>query len=126
MSFAKTGTITVTTTAGGAATGYSDVGDLNGRVIELVYTKDDFDAGVTFAITGEETGKTLWSEAAVNASKTVCPRQPTHSTAGVASLYDTTDSEPVEDYLWVVNERIKWVVSAGGNAKSGTLRWVVA
>lgn len=123
MSFAKTGTVSLTTTTGGAATGYSPV--LNGRLIEIVYTKDDFDNGVTFAVTGEVTGKTYWSQAAVNASATVCPRQPTHDYAGAASLY-AGSGEPVEDYLWVVDERIKFVVSSGGNTKSGTFRWVVA
>jgi hypothetical protein len=51
------------------------------------YVKTDFADGSSFTITSEATGETIWSESSVNASATRAPRQATHSTAGVASLY---------------------------------------
>jgi hypothetical protein len=82
--------VTVTTDAAEAATVYlpsaaavaAGAPHLNGRVLTLIYTKDDFTNGVDFTITGEASGETIWTEANVDASKTVAPRQATHSTAG--------------------------------------------
>ena len=124
MSFAQSESVTVTTAADGSATAYT-VGTYNGRVSRITYTKVDFDNGVDFDVTGEATGVVLWDQDNVNATATVCPRQPTHDVLGAASLY-AAGGEPVEDAIWVVNERIKFVIAAGGNVKTGAFRvWIV-
>jgi hypothetical protein len=109
----------VTTDASGDATAYTEV--VNGLLAQIRYVKDSFDNGSTITITSDETGETLWTEANVNASATRAPRQATHSTAGVAATYDGTRAA-LE--LIAVTGRIKIVVAAGGNAKSGTFHFV--
>lgn len=46
------------------------------------------------------------------------PRQPTHSTAGVAALY-TAGGTAVGDRIALGRDRIKIVVGSGGNTKTG-------
>ena len=122
MSIAKRlAPVVVTTIADGSATAYSEV--CTGRVCTVRYVKTDFDNGSTITLTSEATGETIWSEAGVNASATRAPRQATHSTAGVASLYATTFA--VNDRIALANDRIKIVVSAGGNVKTGTIHIVL-
>jgi hypothetical protein len=124
--------VTATTDATGAATVYipsaaavaAGAPPLNGRVLTLIYTKIDFAAGVDFAITAEASGEALWSETDCNASKTVAPRQPTHSTAGAASLYAAA-GEPVEDHIVLAEDRIKIVVAQGGDTLTGTFTAIV-
>lgn len=117
-------TVAITTNGSGAATAYTgDDGQgsssaINGRVVSIAYTKTDFDNGVVFTITDEVTGQTIWTETAVDASKTVAPRQATHDTAGVASLYET--GQAVEDNVYVAHERIKIVIASGGDTKTGS------
>lgn len=123
MSHATRYTVAVTTAADGSATAYTD-GPLTGKVSQIRYVKEDFDAGVDFTITSEATGETIWAELDVNASATRAPRQATHSTAGVASLY-ATGGAAVNDKIALANDRIKIVIAAGGNAKSGTFHILV-
>lgn len=123
MAYAQVHTVAITTIADGSATAYTPV--VTGRVSTIVYTKDDFAAGVDFAITTEATLQGLWTESDVNASKTVAPRQPTHDAIGAASLYAAA-GEAVEDDIYVVNERIKFVIASGGDTKSGTFRVIMA
>lgn len=115
--FPQRATIAVTTDASGDATGYSE--NITGQILEVHYTKTDFDDGSTFAVTLEKTGETVWSESAVNASTVRRPRQTMHDSAGADQ---TTYAETVA----AVNDRVKWVVSSGGNVKSGTLEIVYA
>jgi hypothetical protein len=112
-------TVPVTTDAEGAATVYSP--QINALLSRIAYVKDDFADGVGFTITEEDTGETLWTEAAVNASATRAPRQPTHSTAGVAALY-AGGGAAVNDMI-AVSGRIKIVIASGGAAKSGTFHF---
>lgn len=113
--------VAVTTDENGDATAYS-AEPVNGLLSQIRYAKTDFDNGVGFTITLEDTGETLWAEAAVNASATRAPRQATHSTAGVAALY-AAGGAAVGDMI-AVNGRIKIVVASGGNTKSGTFHFV--
>lgn len=122
MSFAQRHEVALTTIADGSVTGHSPV--ITGLLSQIRYVKDDFAAGVDFTITSEATGETLWTEADVNASKTVAPRQATHSTVGVASLYAAA-GEPVEDKIALANDRIKIVIAQGGDTKSGTFHLVL-
>ena len=116
-------TVAVTTDASGNSTDYT-TNIVNGRILSVKYTKTDFADTVDFTITTEGTAQNVWVEANVTDTKTVAPRQATHSTSGVASLY-AGSGEPVEDCVVAVNERIKIVVAAGGDTKSGTFDIIV-
>lgn len=113
--YARKFSVSVVTDASGDATAYSD--EVNGILNQARYVKNDFANGVDFTITSEATGETLWTESNVDASATRSPRQLTHSTAGVASA--------TADGAIAVTGRIKVVVAAGGNAKTGTFHFVV-
>lgn len=122
MSYARRLVVPLTTDADGNATGYTEV--LTGKLSQLRYVKTDFADGVTFAVTAEATGETLWSEAAVNASATRAPRQATHSTAGAAALYAAGGAAVLEK-IALAQDRVKIVVSAGGNVKTGAVHVVI-
>ena len=116
-------TIAVTTDDSGDATVYTDV--INGMLVNIIYTKDDFADGVDFAITGETTGLSLWEEDSVDASKTVSPRQPLHDQSGNALLY-AGQGEAVMGLLYLSQERMKLVIANGGDTKSGTIDILIA
>jgi hypothetical protein len=86
--------------------------------------KTDFTDGVVFTITSEATGETIWTQTAVNASVTVAPRQPTHTTAGVASLYAAA-GVAVNDYVGLATDRIKVAISSGGSTHTGTFYFLI-
>lgn len=116
--YARRHAVAVTTAADGSATAYTSAA-VNGAVRSIQYVKTDFDNGVDFAITLETTGQGLWTESNVNASAIRCPRQPTHDAIGAASLY-AAGGEPVEDFIYAADERVKIVIAQGGNVKTGT------
>lgn len=122
MSYAKRVVVPVTTAADGSATAYSEV--VTGKLSQIRYVKTDFDNGSTFTITSEATGETLWAETGVNASATRATRQATHTTAGVASLYAAAGLA-VNDKIALADDRIKIVIAAGGNVKSGAFHFVL-
>ena len=70
----------------------------------------------------EATGKTLWTESDVNASK-VSPRQPTHSTAGVAA--PRRGRHAVNDRIALANTRVKIAIAQGGATKVGAFHILV-
>jgi hypothetical protein len=120
MAYVKRHRVIVTTDSLGDAESYTDV--LTGRLISITYTKDDYAAGVDFAITGETTGIGIWTESDVNATKTVSPRQPTHTQVGVEN--DTAGDVLLAD-IYLAQERIKIVIDEGGDEKSGTFDIIV-
>lgn len=118
--------VTITTAADGSGTGFTPV--VNGRVLAVAYTKADgtaaFAAGVDLEIKTETTDTLIWDQDDVDASATVAPRQPTHSTAGVAALY-AAEGTAVQDYIYVADERIEITIANGGDTKTGTfVVWV--
>lgn len=119
----RTFVVDVTTNGSGAATAYTP--PVSGYLQDIQYVKDDFTDGVDFTITGEDSGRTLWTESNVNASAIRAPRQPTHSTAGVASLY-ASGGEAVNDRIALSRERIKIVIASGGDTKDGQFRVTIA
>lgn len=114
--------VNVTTDANGAATAYTNL-TVTGRILSVIYTKTDFANGVDFDVTTDKTGQTVWDEDDVNASKTICPRQATHTTAGVAATYDGTRA--VLDHVYACQELIKIVVGSGGATKTGKFTVIV-
>ncbi len=122
MSFPQVQTVTIVTNASGDGTGYTST--VRGKIISIAYEKTDYADTVDFTITTEDTAQNVWVEANVTVAKTVAPRQPTHSTVGVASLYAAA-GEPVEDHVRACGERIKIVVAAGGDTKTGAFKVIV-
>ncbi len=117
MSYIQRHTVDILTlTSGGIGTGYTPA--LTGKVKSIQYVKDDFASNSTFTITGNDTGLAILTESAINASATRAPRMPVHSLIGVALTYDQT--QPVSDHVCISNEKIKIVVTNGGNSKNGT------
>ena len=109
--------IAVTTASDGSATAYSPY--LFGYIQDIQYVKTDFADGVDFTITAEAYGRTLWAENDVNAAAIRAPRQPTHTTAGVASLY-ASGGTAVNDKIALSRDRVKVVIASGGATKTGT------
>lgn len=118
MSYVQRHTVTLTTAADGSATGYTP--SVTGKISAIHYVKTDFANGVDFTVTAEATGETIWAEVDVNASASRAPRQATHSTAGVASLYAAAGTA-VQDKIAVANDRIKIVIAQGGDTKTGSV-----
>lgn len=115
-------TVPVTTAADGSATEYSPY--LSGFLHQIQYVKDDFADGVDFTITADATGETIWTESNVNAAAIKAPRQATHTTAGVASVY-AAGGTAVEDRIALGRDRVKIVIASGGNATSGSFTIVI-
>jgi|SRR3990167_1970786 len=120
MSFATRQSVTVTTIADGSATAYSGI--VTGKLSQIRYVKDDttpYTDGVDFVVTAETTGEILWDEDNVNADATRAPRQATHDTLGVAALFAAA-GQAVLDKIALANDRVKIVIAAGGDTKTGT------
>jgi len=117
--------VDITTAADGTASGYTP--PVNGRILQIQYAKDDttpYADTVDFSITAEESATPIWVQANVTASALVAPRQATHSTAGVASLYAAAGTA-VNDYVCVAQERVKITLAQGGDTKTGRfIVWV--
>lgn len=114
--------VPIVTDSDGDAEAYSPV--ISGKLVSFRYVKTDFADGVDFVVTSETAGETLWSEEDVNASATRRPRAPTHSTAGAAALY-AAEGEAVNDAIALGSDRVKIVVSDGGDTKSGAFHIIV-
>ena len=114
--------VPITVNASGDATAYTPA--IYGSLLSIRYVKTDYANGVTFVVTTETTAETIWSEAAVNASATRYPRAATHSTAGAAALY-AAGGTAVNGRIAIAGDRIKIVVSLGGNATTGTLHFTI-
>jgi hypothetical protein len=109
--------VNVTTAADGSATVYSS--RFSGKIDSIAYSKTDFADGVDFTITTEAVGESVWTEANVNAAAVRRPRAPTHSQAGVAAVF-AAGGTAVLDKIAVGNDRLKFVIAQGGNAKNGS------
>jgi hypothetical protein len=114
--------VPVTTASDGSATAYSPY--LSGYLHQIQYVKTDFADGVDFTITADATTETLWSESNVNAAAIRAPRQATHSTAGVASLY-AAGGTAIQDRIALSRDRVKIVIAQGGSVKTGSFTILV-
>lgn len=109
--------VDITTDASGDGTGYTP--NVNGMIHSIQYVKDDYADGVDFAITGAVTGIAILTDADCNASETFYPRRQVNDVADGALLtFDGSNKNVVP--VGVVGERVKIVVSSGGNTTSGT------
>lgn len=121
--YVKKHVVAVKTNASGDATAYT-AEPLNGRILKIIYTKhptNPFDAGVDFTITTEDTKQNLWTANDVNTSKSVCPAEKVQDTSGENIVYTIGEVNfNVYAYINAAFERVKIVVSNGGNARDGT------
>jgi hypothetical protein len=120
--FVKRYSIPVTTSAGGAFTGYTDE-PVMGRVLQVSYVPDGtspLDTGADLDITGEISGAVVANHDNIGTSAfTRAYRQAKHDVAGAALLYAAGGTAQVDD-IYIANERLKLVIAAGGDTKSGT------
>jgi hypothetical protein len=118
--------IPVTTDASGDFTGYTP--NVSGRVLQVRYVPDGtspLDTGADLDITGETSGVVVANHDNIGTSAfTRVYRQKTHSETGAELLY-AASGEPVEEYVYLVGERLKLVIAQGGEAKSGTFHIVI-
>jgi hypothetical protein len=116
--FIKRQTVAFTTTAGGAATVYSDA--INGELLSIRYKYGDADTGADFTITTEDTLQPIVTVTNAGTSSVQWqPRQSIHDSAAsaIAAQYDK---------IALASERIKIVVAQGGATKSGTFEILIA
>ena len=106
------GSVVPVTEAGGAATEF--IGPLYGKLDTLAYTKIDFADTVDFTITNELTGETIWTDTNITTSEAVRPRIITQHTDGAANT-----TLVIREPYFFHGQRIKIVIAAGGDAKSG-------
>lgn len=114
--------IPVTTASDGSATAYS--AGISGLLHSIHYIKTDFADGVDFTITVDRTGEGVWTESNVNAQTVRYPRAPAHSQVGASLLY-ASGGTAVTDRIALQGDKIKVVIAAGGNAKSGAFHVLV-
>ena len=114
--------VTVVSDGAGAATAYTPY--LSGFVQAVHYIKTDYTDGVDFTITAEATGETIWTQVDVNAAAVKAPRQPTHSTAGVAALYVAAGTA-VNSMVALGRDRIKIVLASAGATKTGKFIFII-
>ncbi len=116
------------TTSDGSGTGYSE--SAIGEIEQIRYVPDDtaaFDASINVAVTLEDTGVVVWTEAAFDGSA-AATRRPAHACHsaedGGGLTYD--GANPVTDDVVVAHERIKIeVTNAGAGSRTGTFEiWV--
>ncbi len=110
---------TVSSPSNGSQVGTSYSPYFSGYIESIQYVKGNYTDGVDFTITAEATGENIWTETNVNAAKTVRPRSPTHSTAGVASLF-ASGGTAVNDRIALGRDRVKIVLAQAGANKTGS------
>lgn len=110
-------TDTITTAADGSATGYTPVA--SGKVLAIRYEKIDYADGVDLVVTVEGTGEAIVTLSDMNAATVVYPRSGIHDTAGAAAVFIAA-GQAIREPVCIANDRLKFVLAAGGNAKSGT------
>lgn len=121
MTFVRDEAVEIVTNSSGESTGFSQ--NVSGLLQAIHYTRSStgtaMSTSATLTVTGEKSGITFLSRALTDTSDlTFQPRGRTH--------YSTSGAESGgENQLPVCNERLKFVVSAGGNGKTGSFRVVL-
>ena len=113
--------VAVTTTSGGAATGYTGV--VSGRVLAIRYVPDGtspLDTGFDATITCDVSGLPIITVTNGGLSAlSLAPRAATVTVANAAALY-AAGGTAVNDLIPVAAERVKIVIAQGGDTKAGT------
>jgi hypothetical protein len=107
--------VTLTTTAGGDATGYT--GGVNGKLYAIEYLPGTLDTGATVTVTCGDTNKALLTKASAGTSNVMFyPRDLVHGVADGAALTGTSGGDRA---LPVLFGRVKVVIASGGNVATG-------
>ncbi|HYE20973.1 MAG TPA: hypothetical protein VEA69_21180 [Tepidisphaeraceae bacterium] len=114
--------IALTTAADGSCTAYST--PVTGRILTVAYVKTDFADGVDFTITLENTGEAILTLTNQNTAGVFYPRVPIDDETGADALYAAGGTK-LRDYVVAANDRVKVIVAAGGDTKTGTIKIVV-
>lgn len=120
MSYPQIQTVSLTTSTGGLATGYTDV--IRGQIAAVKYTKagsSPFASTADITVTLEDSGQTVMTWANINTTTTTYPVAPATKASGAASTI-------TESPIYAVGERLKVAVAQGGNTKVGTVTVVWA
>ena len=116
--YAERHEVAITTDASGDATGYTPA--VTGRVLGVRYVKTDYDNGVDFTITLEDTGEAVLTGTNINASQSFYPRVVMDDEAGADALLAAAGEEQRVPVV-AVNDRVKIVVAQGGDTQNRTL-----
>lgn len=118
MTYLRSETVAVTANSSGESTAFS--ANLSGLVQSVEFIPGTLSSAAAVTVKGEESSRQILTVAALSTSPGLWyPRAPSHrSTSG-----STFGAEGVP--IPVVNERVRFVVSGGGNGGTGTFRIVV-
>ena len=115
----KVRVITTTVDADASGDGTGSFPKVTGKVHSIRYVKDDYDNTVDFTIIGATHGVSFWTESNVTANKEVFPHAQIHNGLGTGRSY-TSDNNPINAPLVLINEGLSITVAQAGNATSGT------
>ena len=125
--FTERGIVSITTSAGGGAEGFTR--PLTGKISSIHYVKggaaDDLLSATDISITNETTGDAIWVEnSAVSLTRTIAPKISSYGVNGIVALYAASGTGVLTDIV-LTDDRVKIAATSGGNAKSGTFHVVV-
>ncbi len=113
--------VSVTTDASGDVIGYTPA--VTGRILGIRYVKGNFDNGHDFTATLEGSGESIMVGTNVDATASFYPRVGVTDATGAAATLDGT--RLYRDCVVACADRVKIVVAAGGNAKTGAYHVIV-
>jgi len=114
MTFVRQESVAVVTNSSGESTGF--VGPLNGLIHAIEYAWTDFSTSAALTVKTEESSRPILTVNLTSTTQAIWfPRSVSHKIAD-GSTFGTEAQVPV------ANERVRFVVSAGGSAKTGTFR----
>lgn len=117
MSHVRSETVDITTNSSGESTGFS--ANVNGLIQSIEYLPIGLSSAAAVTVKGENSSRQILTVATLSSSPGIWyPRQPTHrSTSG--STFGGEAQVPI------ANERVRFVVSAGGNGLTAQFRMTV-
>lgn len=119
--YAERHRVDITTASDGTATAFTP--NVTGRILGVVYVKNNFANGVDFAITLETTGEPILALTDQNASGVFYPRVPVDDETGADATLDGT--RKLREPVVAVSDRVRIAVAQGGDGKTGTVHIVV-
>jgi len=119
-------TVAVATTTDQDATAYTEH-PCNGYVLAMGLSTDTAMAATGWvAVTAELSGLPILTSSGLNAAFGVAPRMECFTTGDVAMCYTTGSTDaPIAALIPVAGERIKLVITDGGNVTTGTFYFYV-
>lgn len=113
--------VTLTTDASGNCTAYSTVRD--GRILGVYFSVGTLATTADVIMTCEATAEAIVTITDLAASATYYPRVQVHDETGTGATLDGT--RKMREPVTVCQDRVKFVVAQGGNAKTGTATLII-